>query len=110
MLRACAVPGTLPCPTLLHILLHLPHPCCLRRYQLNTEKLEYNYRVLVERDHENQATINQQKRKISRQRDILSGLKGRYAETDRKYLEVCLGRGERGSELATAQCLSMCCL
>mmetsp|Transcript_5457 Transcript_5457/g.9456 ORF Transcript_5457/g.9456 Transcript_5457/m.9456 type:complete len:705 (-) Transcript_5457:793-2907(-) len=56
-------------------------------YQLNTEKLEYNYRVLVERDHENQATINQQKRKISRQRDILSGLKGRYAETDRKYLE-----------------------
>jgi hypothetical protein len=23
-------------------------------YQLNTEKLEYNYRVLVERDHENQ--------------------------------------------------------
>ena len=23
-------------------------------YQLNTEKLDYNYRVLVERDHENQ--------------------------------------------------------
>lgn len=56
-------------------------------YQLNTEKLEYNYRVLVERDHENQATTNQQKRKISRQRDILSGLKQRYAETDRKYME-----------------------
>lgn len=34
-----------------------------------------------------QATINQQKRKISRQRDILSSLKQRYAETDRKYLE-----------------------
>jgi len=56
-------------------------------YQLNTEKLEYNYRVLVERDHENQATINQQKRKISRQRDILSGLKTRYAETERRYLD-----------------------
>ncbi|KAJ9522775.1 hypothetical protein QJQ45_019817 [Haematococcus lacustris] len=56
-------------------------------YQLNTEKLEYNYRVLVERDHENQATINQQKRKISRQRDILSGLKARYAETERKHIE-----------------------
>ncbi|KAF5832552.1 sperm tail C-terminal domain-containing protein [Dunaliella salina] len=56
-------------------------------YQLNTEKLEYNYRVLVERDHENQATINQQKRKISRQRDILSSLKTRYLETDRKYME-----------------------
>ena len=46
-------------------------------YQLNTEKLEYNYRVLVERDHENTDTINQQKRKISRQRDILSNLKAR---------------------------------
>lgn len=53
-------------------------------YQLNTEKLEYNYRVLVERDHENQSTINQQKRKISRQRDILSSLKQRYAETEKK--------------------------
>lgn len=29
-------------------------------YQLNTEKLEYNYRVLLERDEENAATINQQ--------------------------------------------------
>ncbi|KAG1659692.1 hypothetical protein FOA52_004331 [Chlamydomonas sp. UWO 241] len=56
-------------------------------YQLNTEKLEYNYRVLVERDHENQATINQQKRKISRQRDILSGLKQRYNDTEKRYLE-----------------------
>lgn len=35
-----------------------------------------------------QATINQQKRKISRQRDILSSLKARYLETDRKYMEV----------------------
>ena len=26
-------------------------------YQLNTEKLDYNYRVLVERDHENQVWI-----------------------------------------------------
>lgn len=56
-------------------------------YQLNTEKLEYNYRVLVERDHENSATIHQQKRKISRQRDILSGLKARFAEMDRKYMD-----------------------
>lgn len=56
-------------------------------YQLNTEKLEYNYRVLVERDHENQSTINQQKRKIARQRDILSGLKDRYSETDRRFQE-----------------------
>ena len=33
-------------------------------YQLNAEKLEYNYRVLSERDSENSATINQQKRKV----------------------------------------------
>lgn len=32
-------------------------------YQLNAEKLEYNYRVLLERDLENSSTINQQKRK-----------------------------------------------
>lgn len=52
-------------------------------YQLNTEKLEYNYRVLVERDHENQGTIAQQKRKIARQRDLLSGLKAKYARSDK---------------------------
>jgi len=56
-------------------------------YQLNTEKLEYNYRVLIERDHENQATINQQKRKISRQRDVLSSLKQRYSDTEKKFVE-----------------------
>ncbi|CAG9464630.1 unnamed protein product [Pedinophyceae sp. YPF-701] len=56
-------------------------------YQLNNEKLEYNYRVLVERDHENKNTINKQKRKIARQRDILSTLKARYHELDRKYQE-----------------------
>ena len=51
----------------------------LATYQLNIEKLDYNYRVLVERDHENTATINQQKRKIARQRDLLTGLKSRCA-------------------------------
>lgn len=56
-------------------------------YQLNTEKLEYNYRVLVERDHENQSTINQQKRKVSRQRDVLSNLKSRCSDLDKRYQE-----------------------
>jgi len=54
-------------------------------YQLNTEKLEYNYRVLVERDQENQSTINQQKRKIARQRDLLSNLKTKYGESDKRF-------------------------
>jgi dynein regulatry complex protein 1 len=49
----------------------------LATYQLNIEKLDYNYRVLVERDHENSATINQQKRKIARLRDQLTNLKAR---------------------------------
>lgn len=43
-------------------------------YQLNTEKLEYNYRVLTERDMENSATLSHQKRKLSKLKDALSGL------------------------------------
>lgn len=54
-------------------------------YQLNTEKLEYNYRVLTERHQENQSTINQQKRKLSRLNDVLSSLMARYAKTDKQY-------------------------
>lgn len=43
-------------------------------YQLNTEKLEYNYRVLTERDMENSATLAHQKRKLTKLKDALSGL------------------------------------
>lgn len=43
-------------------------------YQLNTEKLEYNYRVLTERDMENSATLSHQKRKLTKLKDALSGL------------------------------------
>ena len=35
-------------------------------YQLNQEKLDYNFQVLKKRDEENQITRNQQKRKITR--------------------------------------------
>jgi dynein regulatory complex protein 1 len=35
-------------------------------YQLNTEKLEYNFQVLKKRDDENSITVNQQKRRITR--------------------------------------------
>ncbi len=38
-----------------------------------------------EREKENSTTIESQKKKLSRQRDILSSLKQRYAETDRRY-------------------------
>ncbi|CAN0274696.1 unnamed protein product, partial [Discosporangium mesarthrocarpum] len=43
-------------------------------YQLNTEKLEYNYRVLTERDMENGATLTHQKRKLTKLKDALSAL------------------------------------
>ncbi len=35
-------------------------------YLLNTEKLEYNFRVLNEKDEENRATQMQQKRKLAK--------------------------------------------
>ena len=35
-------------------------------YQLNTEKLEYNFQILKKRDEESTVIINQQKRKITR--------------------------------------------
>ena len=35
-------------------------------YQLNTEKLEYNYQILKKRDEENAITISQQKRRINK--------------------------------------------
>ncbi|CAM9689132.1 unnamed protein product [Ascophyllum nodosum] len=51
-------------------------------YLLNTEKLEYNYRVLTERDMENNATLSHQKRKLTKLKDALSGVVQRYQETD----------------------------
>merc|ERR1719389_33479 len=54
-------------------------------YQLNQEKLDYNYRVLVERDSENTNTIKQQKKKLTRMADILSNLKARYAREERRF-------------------------
>ena len=36
---------------------------------------------------ENTATINQQKRKLSRQHDVLLNLKGKYSRSDSRYCE-----------------------
>lgn len=54
-------------------------------YQLNQEKLDYNFRVLVERDSENTNTIKQQKKKLTRMADVLSSLKAKYAREERRY-------------------------
>lgn len=49
-------------------------------YQLNQEKLEYNYRVLQKRDEENSKTKSQQKRKITKLQDALTNLKNKLAK------------------------------
>ncbi|KAI9223533.1 sperm tail-domain-containing protein [Blastocladiella britannica] len=54
-------------------------------YQLNTEKLEYNYQVLKKRDDENTVTINQQKRRITRMTDIVNNLKAKLAKQDKHF-------------------------
>ncbi|KAI9188999.1 hypothetical protein H9P43_000426 [Blastocladiella emersonii ATCC 22665] len=54
-------------------------------YQLNTEKLEYNYQVLKKRDDENSITINQQKRRITRMTDIVNNLKAKLAKQEKLF-------------------------
>ncbi len=44
-------------------------------YQLNMEKLEYNFQVLKRRDEENTLTRSQQKRKITKLQDVHNRLK-----------------------------------
>lgn len=53
-------------------------------YQLNTEKLEYNYRVLNEREMENTATLLQQKKKEAKLKETLNSLIQKYNDTDKK--------------------------
>eukprot|EP01006_Ploeotia_vitrea_P045865 TRINITY_DN66974_c0_g1_i1.p1 TRINITY_DN66974_c0_g1~~TRINITY_DN66974_c0_g1_i1.p1 ORF type:complete len:730 (-),score=485.00 TRINITY_DN66974_c0_g1_i1:38-2206(-) len=54
-------------------------------YQLNTEKLDYNHRVLKERDAENKQTNNQAKEKVKRLKEALNAHAGRYHKQDAKY-------------------------
>ena len=44
-------------------------------FQLNAEKLEYNFQVLKKRDEENMVTISQQKRRITRLQDTQNNLR-----------------------------------
>lgn len=54
-------------------------------YQLNSEKLEYNFQVLKKRDEENQVTITQQKRKITRLQDIFNNLRIKITKQEKQY-------------------------
>eukprot|EP00939_MAST-03C_sp_MAST-3C-sp1_P003384 g3384.t1 len=54
-------------------------------YQLNSEKLEYNYLVLIERDMENRATLKQKERRRIRLKEQLASLVQRYEKTDKDF-------------------------
>lgn len=54
-------------------------------YQLNQEKLEYNYQVLLKRDEENAKTKAQQKRKITKLQDALTNLKKKLAKQIKQF-------------------------
>ncbi|KAJ3042074.1 hypothetical protein HDV00_008155 [Rhizophlyctis rosea] len=54
-------------------------------YQLNTEKLEYNYSVLKKREEENGTILGAQKRKITRLTDHLNTLKAKIAKQEKGF-------------------------
>ncbi|XP_027706344.1 dynein regulatory complex protein 1 isoform X2 [Vombatus ursinus] len=56
-------------------------------YQLNQEKLEYNFQVLKKRDEENTIIKSQQKRKINRLHDVLNNLRMKLAKQIKQYHE-----------------------
>ncbi|KAI9344658.1 sperm tail-domain-containing protein [Obelidium mucronatum] len=54
-------------------------------YQLNTEKLEYNFQVLKKREEENASILSTQKRKITRLTDHLNLLKTKMTRQEKQY-------------------------
>ncbi len=54
-------------------------------FQLNAEKLEYNFQVLKKRDEENTVTISQQKRKLTRLQDTLNSYRTRVSKQERTH-------------------------
>lgn len=52
-------------------------------FQLNSEKLEYNFQVLKKRDEENTLTISQQKRRLTRLQDTLNNFRAKLAKQER---------------------------
>ncbi|OBS70944.1 hypothetical protein A6R68_00540 [Neotoma lepida] len=56
-------------------------------YQLNQEKLEYNFQVLKKRDEESTVIKSQQKRKLNRLHDNLNNLRTKYAKQIKQFQE-----------------------
>jgi len=63
-------------------------------YQLNQEKLEYNFQVLKKRDDENTITNSQQKRRLTRLQDTLNNLRAKLVRQERQYQEEALSLRE----------------
>jgi len=56
-------------------------------YQLNQEKLEYNFKILKKRDDENTITNSQQKRRLTRLQDNLNNLRTKLSKQENMYRE-----------------------
>jgi len=56
-------------------------------YQLNQEKLEYNFKILKKRDDENTITNSQQKRRLTRLQDTLNNLRAKLTKQEKMYIE-----------------------
>uniref|UniRef100_A0A452H9W3 Dynein regulatory complex protein 1 n=1 Tax=Gopherus agassizii TaxID=38772 RepID=A0A452H9W3_9SAUR len=56
-------------------------------YQLNQEKLEYNFQVLKKRDEENTIIKSQQKRKLNRLHDVLNALRMKLDKQIKQFQE-----------------------
>lgn len=54
-------------------------------FQMNAEKLEYNFQVLKRRDEENTMTKSKQKRRITKLQDQLTKLRERLRKQEQKY-------------------------
>lgn len=57
-------------------------------YQLNTEKLDYNYRVLTDLDVEKHAELTKYKKRLSKLKDQLSGFVSKYTELETSETKV----------------------
>ncbi|KAJ3022132.1 hypothetical protein HKX48_006961 [Thoreauomyces humboldtii] len=68
-------------------------------YQLNTEKLEYNYQVLKKRDEENGTILGTQKRKIGRLTELQKKFRHFQLADGKKFREVWNMNEEMAREL-----------
>ena len=56
-------------------------------YQLNTEKLNYNFQVLKEREKENITTVDHLKRREKKLKESVTNIKEKFMSFDKKFKE-----------------------